>query len=514
MFTITNISQSTLSLDADSRLDDYKRPRVLHPGGSFIAEDVTEDVLFFRREGRLLVVPDVDDVVTTRTWRSNSTDLPTLSYRGRSIRVIDEDGRDWIWNGSTYEPVNGGGGGGSAPNATATIPGVLRLTGDLGGTYLTPTVPGLAGKQASIQMQDEGSNLGTAGTVTTVNFTGQVTASRAGNVVTVDVPVQVPADGSIGLAKLANLATKTYIGRTSAGTGVPETVGVATLKADLSLNNVDNTADTSKPVSVAQAAAIAAKHPNILFQDEGVALGTAGTVDTINFTGTGGTASRVGNVLTIDVSGGGGGSAPLSITGTLGVGNDLTATLSGAFATGFQWYRNGVAISGATDIRNNGTQSVYTIQAGDAGTVLSVRPVGYTPQAVTGTIPGGAVDTRPRTGLGAANAYLTPATLLAGMTPIPGSANDGRSGTFSLTTTTGNFGWIAVVASVTTGGLRVFDGVGFGGWNGAGLAGNNTGASPDPCESTITYNDGTTTWRLFRQDFINANPTPANYTIS
>lgn len=44
----------------------------------------------------------------------------------------------------------------------------------------------------------------------------------------------------------------------------------------------------------------------ILVQDEGVGLGTTGTVDTINFTGVGVTASRVGNTVSVAVSGGGG----------------------------------------------------------------------------------------------------------------------------------------------------------------------------------------------------------------
>lgn len=44
-------------------------------------------------------------------------------------------------------------------------------------------------KHATIQVQDEGSNLGTSGTMTTLNFTGAgVTASRASNTVTVNIP--------------------------------------------------------------------------------------------------------------------------------------------------------------------------------------------------------------------------------------------------------------------------------------------------------------------------------------
>jgi hypothetical protein len=46
-------------------------------------------------------------------------------------------------------------------------------------------------------------------------------------------------DASITNAKLANMATKTYKGRTSATTGSPEDVSVATLKSDLSLTKAD-----------------------------------------------------------------------------------------------------------------------------------------------------------------------------------------------------------------------------------------------------------------------------------
>lgn len=50
--------------------------------------------------------------------------------------------------------------------------------------------------------------------------------------------VVVP-DASFANAKLANMVTKTYKGRTSAGTGVPEDVAVATLKTDLVLVKAD-----------------------------------------------------------------------------------------------------------------------------------------------------------------------------------------------------------------------------------------------------------------------------------
>lgn len=66
-------------------------------------------------------------------------------------------------------------------------------------------------------------------------------------------------------AKAAQMATKTYKGRTSALTGNAEDVPVATLKTDLALvkgdvglGDVDNTSDANKPVSTAQASADAA----------------------------------------------------------------------------------------------------------------------------------------------------------------------------------------------------------------------------------------------------------------
>ena len=46
---------------------------------------------------------------------------------------------------------------------------------------------------------------------------------------------------------------------------------------------------------------------SILFQDEGSNLGTQGTVDTIDFVGSGVAASRIGNKVTVNVSSGGGG---------------------------------------------------------------------------------------------------------------------------------------------------------------------------------------------------------------
>lgn len=51
-------------------------------------------------------------------------------------------------------------GGGSAPNATTSAPGLVQLAGDLGGTAASPTVPGLSSKQATLT---SGTNIKTVG---------------------------------------------------------------------------------------------------------------------------------------------------------------------------------------------------------------------------------------------------------------------------------------------------------------------------------------------------------------
>ena len=85
---------------------------------------------------------------------------------------------------------------------------------------------------------------------------GDITVSGSGATWTIDNDV-------VTNAKLANMATKTYKGRTSALTGDPEDVAVATLKtdlvlvkADVGLGNVDNTSDLNKPISTATQAAL------------------------------------------------------------------------------------------------------------------------------------------------------------------------------------------------------------------------------------------------------------------
>jgi hypothetical protein len=87
--------------------------------------------------------------------------------------------------------------------------------------------------------------------------------NHSGDVTSVADGAQTIALNAVTNAKAAQMATKTYKGRTSSGTGNSEDVAVATLKtdlglvkADVGLGNCDNTSDANKPVSTAQQTAL------------------------------------------------------------------------------------------------------------------------------------------------------------------------------------------------------------------------------------------------------------------
>lgn len=70
--------------------------------------------------------------------------------------------------------------------------------------------------------------------------------NHSGDVTSVADGATTIANSAVTNAKMANMATKTYKGRTAGTTGAPEDVSAATLKSDLSLDNVDNTSDATK----------------------------------------------------------------------------------------------------------------------------------------------------------------------------------------------------------------------------------------------------------------------------
>lgn len=104
---------------------------------------------------------------------------------------------------------------------------------------------------------------------------GDITVSSSGTVWNIDasaVGTTEIADAAVTLAKMANIATDSFIGRDTAGTGVPEVLSAATAKtvlaltkSDVGLANVDNTTDANKPISSATQAALDTIYAGITF---------------------------------------------------------------------------------------------------------------------------------------------------------------------------------------------------------------------------------------------------------
>ena len=197
-------------------------------------------------------------------------------------------------------------GGVSVPDATSTTKGVVRLAGDLAGTADAPTVPGLATKQpldpdlTTISNLIPGSNdvlqyvsgawanrtieqLKTSLALTYADVTGTVPTSALPPLAINETFVVADQAAMLALtAQRGDMAIRQDNGRTyvlatdSPGTladwkevlaagqvqSVAGKTGVVVLtKADVGLDQVDNTSDTAKPVSTAQQAALNGKVP-------------------------------------------------------------------------------------------------------------------------------------------------------------------------------------------------------------------------------------------------------------
>ncbi len=136
------------------------------------------------------------------------------------------------------------------PNFTGTVGGITRAmvglgnvdnTSDAAKPVSTAQAAAISTKNENVQFQAAGTNLGTPGTVNTVNFSGLASASRSGNVVTINVAATA-ADVGLGNvnntsdatknAAVATLTNKTISGANNTLTDIPQSA-ITSLVADL-----------------------------------------------------------------------------------------------------------------------------------------------------------------------------------------------------------------------------------------------------------------------------------------
>jgi hypothetical protein len=128
---------------------------------------------------------------------------------------------------------------------------------------------------------------------------GDITATQGSNSTLI-------ANNVVTNAKLAQASSFTLKGNNTGAVANVTDLSIADVKTLLAYTGADvaNTPAGNIAATTVQAAINeldGEKQVNLQFQEEGVNLGTSGTVDTVNFTGAAVTSSRVGNTLTVDI---------------------------------------------------------------------------------------------------------------------------------------------------------------------------------------------------------------------
>lgn len=173
-------------------------------------------------------------------------------------------------------------------SATGTRDSTTVLFGD--NTWRAPPSGG-GGGQAAIQFRDEGTAVGTAGAVTSFNVTGSgATLSAVGNALTLNIAA---GGGGSGV----NIYDDGFLlGNTTAFPNLVFGTNLTGFQLDATTIRID-----------AASGGGGSGQSAIQFRDEGTAIGSSGAITSMNFVGSGVTASVAGTALTVTVTGGSGG---------------------------------------------------------------------------------------------------------------------------------------------------------------------------------------------------------------
>lgn len=256
---------------------------------------------------------------------------------------------------------------GTVPDASSSAKGIVQLTGDLGGTADSPTVPALANKADT-------SSVYTKAEVDTALGAKADTSTLSGYI---DTAQKGAANGVATLDSGGKVPSSQLPAAGGAVTSVASKTGDVTLtKSDVGLSNVDNTADADKPISSAAQTALDGKastsHTHTL--DNLSDVSASGATDGQSLVYNGGTwgPADVGTGSTVV-------DATSSVKGVVQLTGDFGGTAATPLVQGLQGTAvNATAPTNGQVLAYDGSQATWTTPSGGSGTNVVARTSNYT----------------------------------------------------------------------------------------------------------------------------------------
>jgi len=256
---------------------------------------------------------------------------------------------------------------GTVADASSSTKGIVQLTGDLGGTSTSPTVPGLAAKADASAVYTKGqvdtALSAKADTTALSNYVATSQKGAANGVATLDATGKVPS-GQLPASGGAVTSVATRTG------------DVVLTKSDVGLGNVDNTSDANKPISSATQTALNGKsstaHTHTLDSLSDVtASGATDGQSLVYNSGSWGPADVGTGGTVVDATG--------SVKGVVQLAGDLGGTAAVPVVQGIQ----GTAVSATAPsngqvLTYTGSQAAWTAPTGASGTNVVPRTTNYT----------------------------------------------------------------------------------------------------------------------------------------
>lgn len=201
--------------------------------------------------------------VAARTGAETARDDATASAGNAQTSAIDAEDSAAAAAASAAEAADVVASG--IPNATGTAKGGIILTGDLGGTWDAPTVPGLATKADLVDGKVPTSQIPSQALIERRVVVSTAARLALTDVQPGDVAIQIgnPGRGTYILADpdpSLEASWTMFVVPDSPVSSVNGYTGIVVLgKGDVGLGNVDNTSDAAKPISTATQTALDGK---------------------------------------------------------------------------------------------------------------------------------------------------------------------------------------------------------------------------------------------------------------